>query len=141
MSSKSKVLALLAVTAIVCEVQALLTSNGMTVTLNDIPYYIPASPVATIECNSKKLGAATSLAGLVPLTVIQTFSLTFSQNDFAAMVANYTASDDVFQAGFLQGTYKFTFSMACSSIMKLSATFCSVITRLRAEPERPRVRS
>lgn len=109
MSFKSRVLALLAATAIVCEVQALLTSNGMTVTLNDIPYYIPAAPIATVDCDSKRLGAATSLAGLVPLTVVQTSSLAFSQSEFAATIANYTATDDVFQPGFLQGTSQFTF--------------------------------
>lgn len=110
MSLKPRMLALLAaVAAIVGEVQALLTSNGMTVTLNDIPYYIPASPIATIECDSKRLGASISVAGLVPLTVIQTSSLTFSQNDFDATVAKYMASDDVFQTGFLQGTVQFNF--------------------------------
>lgn len=110
MSFKPRMLALLAVVAaIVGEVQALLTSNGMTVTLNDIPYYIPASPIATIECDSKRLGASISVAGLVPLTVIQTSSLTFSQNDLDATVAKYMASDDVFQTGFLQGTVQFNF--------------------------------
>ena len=103
MSFKSGMLALLTATTIVCKVQALLNSKGMTVTLNDIPYYVPASPIAIINCDSKYLGAATSLAGLVPLTVIQTSSLTFSQRDFAATIANYMANDDVFQPGFLKG--------------------------------------
>lgn len=110
MFTKPRVLALLAVAAaIVCEVQALLTSNGMTVTLNDIPYYVPASPIATVECDAKRLGAITSVAGLVPLTVIETSALTFSQNDFDATVARYMASDDVFQTGFLQGTHQFSY--------------------------------
>jgi hypothetical protein len=133
MSFKPGMLALLAaVAAIVGEVQALLTSNGMTVTLNDISYYIPASPIATIECDSKRLGASISVAGLVPLTVIQTSSLTFSQHDFDATVAKYMASDDVFQTGFLQGTVQFNFVQSSWLVnLQSVARTCSAVKSIR----------
>ncbi|MCJ1480641.1 hypothetical protein MMC06_000796 [Schaereria dolodes] len=37
--------------------------------------------------------------------MVVTSSLTFSVDDLQAIIANYTASDDVFQEGFLQGLY------------------------------------
>jgi len=137
MSFKPRILALLAIAAaIVCEVQALLTPNGMTVTLNDIPYYVPASPIATIECDSKRLGAIISVAGLVPLTVIQTSSLTFSQNDFDATIAKYMASDDVFQTGFLQGTHPFNFVQSSWLFdFKSAARTCSAVKSIRFRAE------
>ena len=80
-------------------------STGMTVVLNDIPYYIPAAPVATVHISPNQLNAGSSAAGLVPLTVVETTSLTFSQSDLETVISNYSASDDVFQTGFLQGRY------------------------------------
>ena len=104
---KLMVLGLLAAVCNVCTAQILLISTGMTVVLNDIPYYIPASPVATIQIRPNQIIAGSSAAGLVPLTVVETTSLTFNQSDLAAIIANYTASDDVFQAGFLEGIATF----------------------------------
>ena len=103
MAPKSMFLVLLATVGNICMAQ--LISTGMTVVLNDIPYYIPAAPVATITIHPNQLPVGSSAAGLVPLTVVETTSLTFSQSDLEATIVNYTASDDVFQTGFLQGTY------------------------------------
>ena len=103
MALKLVLLVLLATVGNICVTQ--LISTGMTVILNDIPYYIPAAPVATIHIRPNQLNAGTSAAGLVPLTVVETTSLTLTQSDLEAIIANYTASDDVFQTGFLEGTY------------------------------------
>ena len=78
-------------------------STGSTVILNGIPYYVPANPVTTLPVQHDQFGSAASVAGLVPLTVLETSVLTFTQKDFDATIASYTAIDDVFQPGFLQG--------------------------------------
>ena len=77
-------------------------STGSTVMLNDISYYIPASSIATIQIRSNQLSSFSSALGLVPLTVFSTSSLTFNQGDLEVIIGNYTAIDDVFQAGFLE---------------------------------------
>ncbi|TKA76728.1 hypothetical protein B0A49_01173 [Cryomyces minteri] len=81
---------------------ATLSSTGITVTLNDVPYYIPPRSVGTLPANKGLIEAATSAGGLLPLTVISTPSFTYGSSDLAATVASYTASDDVFQDGFLE---------------------------------------
>ena len=92
--------AVLAVVTVVTAVS--FASTGSTVMLDNIPYYIPASPIAAIQIQSNRLSSLSSALGLVPLTVISTTSLTFNQGELEATTANYTAADDVFQAGFLE---------------------------------------
>ena len=88
---------------------ASIVSTGSTLTLNGIPYYLPANPVATLKLSPGPLKSLPSTAGLIPLTVISTTSLSFNQADLDATIANFTAADDVFQAGFVEGKH---FSMA-----------------------------
>lgn len=78
------------------------SSTGFTVALNDIPYYVPPDAVATLPVRTELSGLAAT-AGFVPLTVISTPSLTYSENDLAATVSSFAAADDVFQQGFLKG--------------------------------------
>ena len=87
-----------------------LVSTGSTLTFNGIPYYIPAHPVTTLKVSSRLLKSLPSAAGLVPLTVISTPSLSFTQADLDAAVAIFSVADDVFQSGFAEGT---PFSFAC----------------------------
>ena len=82
---------------------ATFASLGSTVVLNGIVYYIPSTPVGVLQVDLHKIGAA-AVADLMPFTMVVTSSLTFSVDDLQAIIANYTASDDVFQEGFLQGT-------------------------------------
>ena len=79
-------------------------STGSTVVLNGIPYYVPAKPVTTFSLRPEQLKSAAAVADLMPLTAIETSRLTFTQKDLDETVANFTAKDDVFQPGFLQGT-------------------------------------
>lgn len=78
------------------------SNTGLTVTLNDIPYYVSPDAVATLPVRTK-LSSLAATAGFVPLTVINTPSVTYSENDLAATLSNFTAADDVFQEGFLEG--------------------------------------
>ena len=117
--------------ALAIKVQATsFVSTGSTVMLNDNAYYyIPANPIANIKISSSLLAAISSVAGLTPLTVISTPSLTFNQADLDVTIANYTASDDVFQPVFLEGTLlksrfallsSFSMSGVCPSLLHVS---------------------
>lgn len=83
------------------------TSTGQTVELDGIPYYLP--PVAVTTLSGSTFGpfrkAITEAGGLLPLTVVTTSSIDYSASHFAATIANYTATDDVFSAGFLEGRH------------------------------------
>lgn len=104
MSFKNAIRALLAILNVVTFVQAIsFESTGSTVILNDVPYYVPPTSVANLRIWGERLQTCASVAGLVPLTVVQTTSLTLSQTDFTAIITNYTSTDDVFQSAFLEG--------------------------------------
>jgi len=80
---------------------AALTNTGRTVTVNSIPYYLPGAPLATIPTNT-----VFGRTGLVPLTVTNSSSLVYTTAQLTNSIAAYTAADDVFQTGFLQGKYR-----------------------------------
>ncbi|MCJ1309334.1 hypothetical protein MMC25_002993 [Agyrium rufum] len=82
-----------------------LVSTGSTLTVNDIPYYVPAAPLTTLSVRNGLLRSLPSAAGFVPLTVISTTSLTFSQASLESVISNFTASDDVFQSAFAEAVY------------------------------------
>jgi hypothetical protein len=63
---------------------------------------LPPYSVGTINGVRTKLPRTISVAGLVPMTVIAD---TFSADEFAGLMANWSSADDVFNPGFLQGTY------------------------------------
>jgi hypothetical protein len=80
--------------------------TGSTVNLDGTSYYVPASAVATLKISSQKLKAAsTSGEDLIPLTVFKDTVSSFSASVLATAVASYTANDDVFSPGFLQGKF------------------------------------
>lgn len=82
-----------------------LASEGSTITLNGIPYYIPGTPYAfKPSFKPRSLGNTTTvLGGLAPITVVATSSVTFNLADLQKTVKGFGESDDVWQAGFLSG--------------------------------------
>lgn len=76
-----------------------ISKTGTTVNVNGISYYIGVDTVTTIQSKP-------STADLVPLTVMKSLKSDFTAATFKSLVANYTASDDVFNPGFLEGMYK-----------------------------------
>lgn len=82
-----------------------LVSEGSTVSLNGIPYYIPGTPYAS-EPRFKFLASNYStnvLGGLVPVTVVATSSVNFNLAELQKTLNGFEESDDVWQAGFLSG--------------------------------------
>ena len=86
-------------------VQASWASNfaqtGRTVELDGIAYYVPASPVGKLPSSPGPSGASE----LTPLTVVTTNSSSCSSADLSSILGSYSASDDVFSAGFLESIY------------------------------------
>ena len=97
-SYASMVLALAAIAS------ATIAQTGRTVQVNGIDYFVAPTSVNTIDLTPADRSAA--LKGgdidLVPLTVLGDSSTSFTTEVFTSLVNNYTASDDVFNKGFLQ---------------------------------------
>lgn len=76
-------------------------SQGRLAAVNGINYYVSAPAVSKLE-SSVSLNW-TDPADILPLTVIRTNTSIFSDRVLQETVDNFTASDDVFQPGFLKG--------------------------------------
>lgn len=79
-----------------------LETTGTTVSLNHAAYYVPPAAVATIPL-SKAFQSAVPAGSFMPLAVITTDSVAFSDEDLSKLASTWTAVDDVFQEGFLGG--------------------------------------
>ena len=83
-----------------------LESSGITVSLVGIPYYIPGKPIASENANvyatCSSRGQKTIL-GLVPITVVDLSSATFSLATLETTVAAFGKRDDVWNSAFLSG--------------------------------------
>ena len=100
----SVVRAALAALSLTACVTALVSPAGHTVVVNGITYYAAPEPVSIISATADQLkSAATTGVDLIPLTVMEDKSSSFTTAVFRSLAGNYTASDDVFNIGFLQG--------------------------------------
>jgi len=83
---------------------AAISPDGETVTLNGISYYAAPESVSIIDATADMLNSADTVGvDLIPLTVFEDSTSSFTTDVFRSIVANYTAADDVFNTGFLQG--------------------------------------
>lgn len=80
------------------QVCAAISSTGFTVSLTDIPYFLPPQSVATLPV-AENLKAAFSNETFLPFSILK------SHVGVPSVATQYLAEDDVFQAGFLEGTY------------------------------------
>lgn len=80
-----------------------LLDNGKLATLNGINYYVGGVAVSKLSTSAPFNWHWTD-ADLVPLTVIRSNATTFTSDDLEENIAKFTASDDVFGPGFLEGT-------------------------------------
>jgi hypothetical protein len=79
---------------------------GSTMNVDGIFYYVPSTPVSKLGTTSDQLKTATTNGeDLIPFTVITDNASIFSTSTMQSIVNGYTADDDVFSSGFLQGTY------------------------------------
>lgn len=98
--------AALAALSLTAYATALVSPAGHTVVVNGITYYAAPEPVSIISATADQLkSAATTGVDLIPLTVMEDKSSSFTSAVFRSLAGNYTASDDVFNIGFLQAVY------------------------------------
>jgi hypothetical protein len=88
---------------LVASVQAAVQSTGFTVSLTDIDYFLPPKPVASIA-GCDELKASFAEGPFVPFTVVKAAG--YGTLDVASLTAKYAEEDDVWQEGFLDGTYE-----------------------------------
>ena len=84
-----------------------LRSTGQTLVLNDIPYYVPGAPFATIPF-LKSLQSTASAGGLVPATVVQLSASNASLSGLERAIDEFE-EDDVWNEGFLEGMWMWRF--------------------------------
>jgi hypothetical protein len=80
-----------------------LISNGLSVTLNGVPYYVSPYAAGRVTVNAIALSKSTSVNGIYPITVVQA---TVSSSELPGLLKNFSSSDDVFQTAFTQGMPK-----------------------------------
>jgi hypothetical protein len=83
--------------AFIHSAHAAVSSTGFTVSLTDIPYFLPPQSIATLPVTDS-LKTAFSNGPFLPFTVMK------STTEISAVTIQYLAEDDVFQTGFLEGT-------------------------------------
>ena len=81
----------------VANVQAAVSSTGFTVSLEDIDYYLPPKPAASIAL-SAEAKASLEYGSFMPITVAKD-----GPKDIASLSATYADQDDVWQPAFLEG--------------------------------------
>lgn len=84
---------------IVPAVSTQLTGTGLSVVLNDIPYYISPFTEGYVSVDASSISSASTIYGFSPVTVVQE---TVAQTELSSLFTNYSASDDVFQDAFTQ---------------------------------------
>ena len=78
-----------------------LISTGQTLLLNDIPYYVPATPYTTVSLLTS-LKALSTAGGLVPVTFVSVSASNTSLGTLENIINSY-GTDDVWNDGFLEG--------------------------------------
>lgn len=86
----------------VAAVQVSVQHTGRTLTLGNVSYFVPPSPVSSLP-NAAFLVKPAS-GDLIPFSVIPTSKTVFDQNALEATIAQWSAKDDVWSEAFLTGT-------------------------------------
>jgi hypothetical protein len=93
--------------ALVAVASASIAQTGQTIQVNGINYFAGPKSVNIIDLTAH--GKSSALKGekidLVPLTVLGDSTNSFTSDVFTSLVNNYTATDDVFNTGFLRSKY------------------------------------
>lgn len=114
-------------------VKASSTPTGFTIDLNGLSYYLPPTPVATI---SVPRGFQDAL--FTPITVITAPDVSADSSYVAAVIANFTAADDVYQDGFSDFIYMQSTSQVGPDAWKngynSTTTYCNAVPSIPQGP-------
>lgn len=99
--------ALVLLSVCICAGQAQMqtVSLGTTVTLGNISYFVPPTPVARLDFSKSNEAVPLKKSGqsLIPFTFADASTSQFSSNQLATVLAKNDASDDVWTESFLAG--------------------------------------
>lgn len=98
-------------TLFACPTAGSLISTGQTLFLNEIPYYVPATPISTVS-SLTSLQSANAAGGLVPITVVEISATNSSSRALASIIDGFV-TDDVWNEGFLEGMIPPKWSNPC----------------------------
>lgn len=87
---------------IIASATATVLDKGKLVSLHGINYWVGGVSVSRLP-SSAQVNWNWTVSDIVPLTVIRTNASTFTSGSLKETVATFTASDDVFGLGFLEG--------------------------------------
>lgn len=93
-------LGLLDIVSYVSSQSVSIASNGLSLTLDGIPYYVSPYAAGNVTVSATALSKSASVNGFYPITIVQE---TIASSELPDLVKNFTSSDDVFQAAFTQG--------------------------------------
>lgn len=96
---------------------AAVSSTGYTVTLGDVPYYLPPKAVARVSVDNVKTLFVDE--GFLPFTAVKGANCTAAE--VTSTTATYLEEDDVFQPGFLEGELAVT--EVSSHILRIIAIY------------------
>lgn len=99
--TRSSGLSLLTLLASLSVASAKLASTGLSVTLNDVYYFVSPFSSGKVE-TPRSLSKVPDVVGFKPVTVIQD---RVSQKEVSALLTNWTAIDDVFQPAFAEAIF------------------------------------
>lgn len=88
---------------------ASVTDNGKLVTLGNINYFAGGPSVSRIV-SAGGFNPNYPNADLLPITIIRTNETVLSENIIRDVISEYSASDDVFQPGFLNSEFFFSYT-------------------------------
>lgn len=90
--------------ALVAVVKATIAQTGETIQVNGINYFVSPTSMNVISLTTQnKISALKDEnVDLVPLAVLGDSSKSFTSDAFTSLVNKYTATDDVFNPGFLR---------------------------------------
>lgn len=122
----------LSLLALAVSASATVSYSGETLVVNGISYYASPNPVSVISATADMLSSAsTTGVDLIPLTIMEDSTASFTTSVFRSIVGNYTAADDVFNTGFLQAVYlKHTGSSPATVTYPLGAALTEYGTKL-----------
>ncbi len=115
----------------VAAVQVNIQHTGRTLTLGNVSYFVPPSPVSSLP-NAAFLVKPAS-GDLIPFSVIPTSKKVFDQNALEATIAQWSAKDDVWSKAFLTGKLSSSISVLLVLTLydKVSTSASTARTALR----------
>ncbi|KAK3393981.1 amidase signature domain-containing protein [Podospora didyma] len=108
-------------------VSANLASGGLSVTLNDVYYYVSPFTSGKVAVSPTSLKSVPAVFGFKPVTVIQGG---VAKADLPSLVAQWTSSDDVYQAAFAEAIFLAGSNSSCKTKTQIVSGASSLIVPL-----------